>query len=56
MSKSNIARQFRQVQPGALHVGVDLALEKNVVNVINEQGHDWTVSVFLKIGEVTTIF
>ena len=26
-----------QVQPGALHVGVDLALEKNVVIVINEK-------------------
>lgn len=38
MTKSNIARQFRQVQPGTLHVGVDLALEKNVVVVINEKG------------------
>ena len=37
MSKSNIARQFVQVQPGTLHVGVDLALEENVVIVINEK-------------------
>jgi transposase len=37
MSKSNIARQFVQVQPGSLHAGVDLALEKNVVTVINEK-------------------
>jgi len=38
MSKSNIARQIMQVQPGSLHAGVDLALEKNVVIVINEKG------------------
>lgn len=37
MSKSNIARQLRKVQPGTLHVGVDLALEKNMVVVINEK-------------------
>jgi transposase len=37
MSKSNIARQLAQVQPGTLHVGVDLALEKNVVVVINDK-------------------
>ena len=37
MSKSNIARQIVQVQPGTLHMGVDLALEKNVVIVINEK-------------------
>lgn len=37
MSKSNIARQFVQDQPGTLHVGVDLALEKNVAVVINEK-------------------
>ena len=37
MSKSNIARQLVQVQPGTLHVGVDLALEKNVAIVINEK-------------------
>lgn len=36
MSKSNTARQLRQVQPGTLHVGVDLALEKNMVIVIDE--------------------
>jgi len=37
MSKSNIARQLAQVQPGTLHAGVDLALENNVVEVINEK-------------------
>jgi transposase len=37
MSKFNTARQFVQVQPSTLHVGVDLALEKNVVIVINEK-------------------
>jgi len=37
MSKSNIARQLAQVQPGTLHAGVDLALENNVVVVINEK-------------------
>jgi transposase len=37
MSKSNIARQLAQVQPGTLHAGVDLAVEKNVVVVINEK-------------------
>ncbi len=37
MSKSNIARQLAQVQPGTLHAGVDLALEQNVVVVINEK-------------------
>jgi transposase len=37
MSKSNIARQLAQVQPVTLHAGVDLALEKNVVVVINEK-------------------
>jgi transposase len=37
MSKSNTARQLAQVQPGSLHAGVDLALEKNVVVVINEK-------------------
>ncbi|HEX7542100.1 MAG TPA: IS110 family transposase [Anaerolineales bacterium] len=37
MSKSNIARQLAQVQPGTLHAGVDLALEKNVGVVINEK-------------------
>jgi len=38
MTKSNIASPFVQVQPGTLHIGVDLALEKNVVIVINEKG------------------
>jgi transposase len=37
MSKSNIARQLAQVQGGSLHAGVDLALEKNVVVVVNEK-------------------
>ncbi len=37
MTKSNISKQLRQVPPGALHVGVDLALEKNVAVVINEK-------------------
>ena len=37
MSKSNISKQLMQVQPGTLHVGVDLALEKNVAVVINEK-------------------
>jgi transposase len=37
MSKSNIFRQLAQVKPGALHVGVDLGFEKNVVVVINEK-------------------
>jgi len=37
MSKSNIASQIVQDQPGTLHVGVDLALEKNVAIVINEK-------------------
>ena len=38
MTKSNISRQIVQDQPGTLHVGVDLALEKNVAVVINEKG------------------
>ena len=33
----HIARQLAQVQLGTLHAGVDLALEKNVVVVINEK-------------------
>jgi len=37
MSKSNTAKQLAQVQPGTLHTGVDLALEKNVAIVINEK-------------------
>jgi transposase len=38
MTKFSIARRNVQDQPGTLHVGVDLALEKNVVVVINEKG------------------
>jgi hypothetical protein len=38
MTKSNIARQIVQDQPGTLHAGVDLALEKNVVVVIDKKG------------------
>jgi transposase len=37
MSKSTIAKQLAQVKPGTLHAGVDLALEKNAVIVINEK-------------------
>jgi transposase len=36
MSKSNITMQFAQVKPGSLHVGVDLALDKNVAVVLHE--------------------
>ena len=36
MSKSNISERLTQLHPGVLHVGVDLALEKNVVVVINQ--------------------
>jgi transposase len=37
MSQSNIDRPFAQGPSGTLHAGVDLALEKNVVVVVNEQ-------------------
>jgi transposase len=37
MSKFSTSNKLRQVQPGSLHVGVDLALEKNMVVVINEK-------------------
>ena len=37
MSQSNITKQFVQDPAGTLHAGVDLALEKNVVVVINEK-------------------
>ena len=37
MSKSNTSKPLAQVRPGPLHAGVDLALEKNVVVVINDQ-------------------
>ena len=36
MPKSNTCKQLAQVRPGTLHAGVDLALEKNVVVVIND--------------------
>ncbi len=38
MSKSNITKPFVQGKAGSLHVGVDLAMEKNVAVVINEKG------------------
>src|SRR5271157_3747862 len=37
MSNSSTFKKLLQVQPGTLHVGVDLALEKNMAVVINEQ-------------------
>lgn len=37
MSQSNIDRPFAQGPSGTLHAGVDLALEKNVVVVVNEK-------------------
>jgi transposase len=37
MSNFSTSNKLRQVQPGTLHVGVDLALEKNMVVVINEK-------------------
>lgn len=37
MYQSNITKQFVQDPAGCLHAGVDLALEKNVVVVINEK-------------------
>ena len=36
MSNSNISKRLAQVQPGTLHAGVDLALEKNLVIVIDD--------------------
>jgi transposase len=38
MSQSNIDRPLVQDPAGTLHAGVDLALEKNVVVVVNEKG------------------
>ena len=38
MANSSTSRKRKQDQAGRLHVGVDLALEKNVVVVINERG------------------
>ncbi len=37
MSKSNIDKPLAQDPAGILHAGVDLALEKNVVVVVNEK-------------------
>ena len=37
MSNSGTFKKLMQVQLGTLHVGVDLALEKNMAVVINEQ-------------------
>jgi transposase len=37
MSNSNISKRLAQVQPGTLHVGVDLGLEENTVVVIDER-------------------
>jgi transposase len=36
MSNSNISKRLAQVKPGTLHAGVDLALNKNVVIVMDE--------------------
>ena len=38
MPQSSIDRQFVQDPSKTLHAGVDLALEKNVVVVVNEKG------------------
>jgi hypothetical protein len=37
MAQFNIDRQLAQDPAGTLHAGVDLALEKNVVVVVNEK-------------------
>jgi transposase len=37
MTKSNTFKKLAQVQPGVLHAGVDLALVKNAVVVLNER-------------------
>jgi transposase len=37
MSNSSTSNHLRQVQPGTLHVGVDLGLERNMVVLINEK-------------------
>jgi transposase len=37
MSQFNISKRLAQVKPGTIHAGVDLALDKNVVGVINEK-------------------
>jgi hypothetical protein len=36
MSNSNISKRLAQVQPGTLHAGVDLALQENLVVVIDD--------------------
>jgi hypothetical protein len=38
MSQSNIDKPSMQDPAGTLHAGVDLALEQNVVVVVNEKG------------------
>lgn len=37
MANNSTSRKIRQVQPGTLHVGVDLALEKNMATIIDER-------------------
>ena len=37
MSKSSTSRAVAQVEPGVLHMGVDLGLEKNAVVVIDQK-------------------
>jgi transposase len=37
MSNNSTSNEIRQVQPGCLHVGVDLALEENLVVILDEQ-------------------
>ncbi len=37
MSNHSTSKAIRQVQPGTLHVGVDLALEENLVVILDEQ-------------------
>jgi len=39
MSRSHTARSIVQDQPGSLYAGVDLALEKNAVMVMDEKAH-----------------
>lgn len=56
MSKNNITKQLAQAQPGALHVGVDLALEKNVIEVINEKAVRLDRFSFLRTGEAMITF
>ncbi len=51
MSNSNTAGQGTQDQPGSLHAGVDLALEKNVVVVMDEKAHRLDHFTFLQNRE-----